>query len=121
MGKLIELLKGLLGGNLTDTLSKATGSQSNVEMPSQGYRSQDYRSQTYASQGYRSQEPKPQFAKKERRTEAESAQFSASQAGSAPINRPNTASAPLNRPQSAAPQQGSAQVKPSFSSKKQKI
>ena len=64
MGKLIELLKGLLGGNLTDTLSKATGSQSNVEMPSQGYRSQDYRSQTYASQGYRSQEPKPQFAKK---------------------------------------------------------
>ena len=116
MGKLIELLKGLLGGNLTDTLSKATGSQSNVEMPSQ-----DYRSQTYGSQGYRSQEPKPQFAKKERRTEAESAQFSASQAGSAPVNRPNTASAPLNRPQSAAPQQGSAQVKPSFSSKKQKI
>lgn len=121
MGKLIELLKSLLGGSLTGVQSNATGSQSNVEMPSQAYGAQDYRSQTYGSQGYRSQESKSQFTKKERRTEAEIAQFSASQANSAPVNRPNTVAAPLNKPQAAGPQQGGAPVKPSFSNKKQKI
>lgn len=120
MGKLIDLLKGLLGGNLSDTLTKATGSQANVGTPSQSYRSQGYSSQNYGSQESRAQEYRPQ-PKKERRTDAESAQFSASQAGSAQFVKPNTtASAPFSKPQPAASQPGSAQVKPSFSNKKQK-
>ena len=98
MGKIMELLKGLLGGNLNvDTLSKATGSQSNVETPSRFFGSQESRSQGTWAQQSRSQEYRPQpFTKKVRRTDAESAQF--------------------NEPQASSPQ-----VKPSFPGKKQKV
>lgn len=120
MGKLLELLKGLLGGNLggnlTDSLSNVAGSKTNFGMPSQTSRSQESSTQEYR------QEFRPQnFTKKVRRTEAESAQFKDAHANSAQFNKPNTASAPLSKPQPASSQPASAQVKPSFSNKKQKI